>query len=335
MGENANDQMGPVDTKATALTDKETDTITLHQTTEKSMKRPLTISTDQTAASTNPNTHINQHNKRLRLETVPQSIQSMNNKSKPKGAAFIYGNYDRYYGYRNSKDFKDNRLETFQNHRELFDGKTVLDIGCNNGLVTIFVARDLNVKRIVGIDIDKRLVDKARRFLINETKLHETSEGDCKTFPFNVEFKCGSYVLADERLLELEKAQFDTILCLSVTKWIQLNCGDVGIKLAFRRMYKQLVPGGRLILEAQDWKGYKRRKNLTPTIAENYKSIKLLPENFDQYLLSSEVGFQSMTTIDVPKNDAKGFQRPIKVRNALQIFKLTRADRLIFLHRSL
>lgn len=247
--------------------------------------------------------------KKLRLDVVPTSLKSMNKKP-TKNNIFIYGNYDRYYGYRNAKDFKDIRLDTFEKHRSLFDERKVLDIGCNNGLVTISVARNFNVKHIVGIDIDKNLVDKARNFLINEKRNTNVSG---ESFPFNIEFKYGNYVLADEKLLELEAEQFDTILCLSVTKWIHLNCGDDGMKLAFRRMYKQLLPGGRLILEAQGWKSYKRRKNLTPNIATNYKSIKFFPEKFDEYLLGTEVGFQSVSSIGVPTHEVKGFQRPIKV----------------------
>ncbi|KAJ6635630.1 putative RNA methyltransferase CG1239 [Pseudolycoriella hygida] len=244
-----------------------------------------------------------------RLDVVPASIKSMN-KSSPKNARFIHGNYDRYYGYRNAADFNDRRLDLFANHRTFFEGCSIMDVGCNNGLVTISVARDFNVKRIVGIDIDRHLVDKARKFLLNEKR---NSEESGVSFPFNVDFKVGNYVLTNEKLLELEVEQFDTILCLSVTKWIHLNCGDDGLKLAFRRMFKQLLPGGRLILEAQDMKSYKRRKNLTPNIAANYKNIKFFPEMFDQYLLSSDIGFEKVFSIYTPKNDAKGFQRPIKV----------------------
>ena len=46
------------------------------------------------------------------------------------------------------------------------------------------------------------------------TPLHNTS-----LFPHNIKFLCDNYVLEDDELLEFAQAEFDTILCLSTTKW--------------------------------------------------------------------------------------------------------------------
>lgn len=73
----------------------------------------------------------------------------------------------------------------------------------------------------------------------------------------------GNYVLESDILLELQKEKYDTILALSLTKWIHLNWGDSGLKRVFKRIYRQLRPGGRLVLEPQSWSSYKKKKKLT------------------------------------------------------------------------
>ena len=75
--------------------------------------------------------------------------------------------------------------------------------------------------------------------------------------------------------------------------------------------YFFVFSGGRLVLEAQGFAGYKKRKNLTSRIRENFDNIKLRPESFRDYLIH-EVAFVG-ETIAVPTHPSQGFQRPLQV----------------------
>lgn len=256
--------------------------------------------------------------KKLRLELPKPPV--INGHDKFNGAKhknkFIYGNYNRYYGYRCEKNVEDVRLNAFIHYDELFNGKEILDIGCNDGSLTIALAKRLPINFISGIDIDANLIARARRSVVQETQaiVNNNDKSVIKqvNFPSNIAFKQCNYVLSNDSLLELEEPRYDTILCLSVTKWVHLNFGDSGLKRAFKRMYRQLKEGGTLILEAQDWKSYKRRKNLTPEINSHYKQMQFLPKHFHDYLLSSEIGFESYHHIKLPtEHSANGFKRPV------------------------
>lgn len=295
---------------------------------------------------------------------------------KASSVKYQFGNYSgTYCGLQTLQNVSDVRLTVFLRHAYLFKDKDVLDIGCNVGHMTIAVAQRLHPKSILGIDIDKNLIARARQNLSNfqripasalhikyknklrsnenmnlnailekdkltkrtkilvKTREREKHEINCdyfpaafpicfgslpvfnrkpespysspannvnvKTsdqiykdfgessnskneeknaiyqvenegetekqnkFPENVSFRTFNYAVTEELQMSSDKQQYDLILCLSLTKWIHLNCGDAGLKMTFRRMFNQLRPGGKLILEAQNWASYKKRKKLT------------------------------------------------------------------------
>lgn len=259
--------------------------------------------------------------------------------NKKKSEQYQYGNYDRYYGYRHLNEHMDVRLKVFHRNPKFFKDKDILDIGCNVGLLTIAVGEILQPKSIVGIDIDKKLIHRARKNLsmyvrvpTHENKLDpepgtsretigkrrrnskrftrrnskagsknnprlepspsssqffpisfpiclgtipsidnkpepaeemDDDEQNAIQFPDNLFFRTENYVPKDEAVLMNDTPQYDLILCLSVTKWMHLNYGDAGLKLAFKRMFNQLRPGGKLILEAQNWASYKKKKTVS------------------------------------------------------------------------
>ncbi|XP_038861746.1 7SK snRNA methylphosphate capping enzyme-like [Salvelinus namaycush] len=74
---------------------------------------------------------------------------------------FQYGNYNKYYGYRNPGCSEDPRFRCLR--PEWFQGKAVLDLGCNTGHLTLCIAKKLRPARILGLDIDGGLVHAARQ----------------------------------------------------------------------------------------------------------------------------------------------------------------------------
>ena len=106
-----------------------------------------------------------------------------------KDTKFIHGNYDRYYGKRNPHfDEPDCRLKCF--HKDWFDGKDVLDIGCNIGHVTLSVAKDFSPRKIVGMDIDGKLISVARKNIRHYMSAEEMKSGD-KRFPISMALTYG------------------------------------------------------------------------------------------------------------------------------------------------
>lgn len=275
---------------------------------------------------------------------------------------FIFGNYERYYYKRYLEALKDPRLSIF--NKEWFEGKNCLDIGCNDGTLTIMVAVCYNPKHILGMDIDYKLIKSAvknlkyvmrnnlsktiiensgkelsdkndrikeivekikfmpKSFLINlgypinknETlSLIKDNHGNntLNSFPNNITFEQGNNVAT----LQTEDSgckKYDTILCLSVAKWIHLNYGDIGVKILFYNIYSQLNDNGYFIFEPQNWNSYKRRCNMSETIYNNYKSIKLRPEYFKDYL-TDVFGFKLVQVSQPPSNTNKNFNRPIYI----------------------
>lgn len=223
----------------------------------------------------NPPRFNNRNNDHSRSETF---------KNGSKGTRFQYGNYNRYYGYRNPVD-RDSRLQLFS--KEFFENKDVLDIGCNVGHVTIAIAREFGPKKIVGIDIDSTLITVANRNIrnyITESIVRENSfpssmpllfgpilahpdqPEDSQDFPNNIAFVSVNYVPESDNCLVSQTEEYDCILCLSLTKWIHLNWGDAGVKRLFKRIFLHLRPGGRLILEPQCWQSYHKKAKITVSI---------------------------------------------------------------------
>jgi 7SK snRNA methylphosphate capping enzyme len=96
-------------------------------------------------------------------------------KRKQRKHFYIYGNYHTYYGYRIDQALdEDPRMKVLKN--EWFEGRDCLDIGCNEGFITISMAQKFACRSILGIDIDDRLIGRARQNLKAMAGVEEDGE---------------------------------------------------------------------------------------------------------------------------------------------------------------
>ncbi|KAF7205792.1 7SK snRNA methylphosphate capping enzyme [Nothobranchius furzeri] len=91
----------------------------------------------------------------------PRQHQYHHSHTKEHQKKFQFGNYNKYYGYRNPGNGEDQRI--FVLRQEWFEGKDVLDLGCNSGHLTLYIAKMFRPARILGLDIDSGLIRVARK----------------------------------------------------------------------------------------------------------------------------------------------------------------------------
>uniref|UniRef100_A0A1I8HY77 RNA methyltransferase n=2 Tax=Macrostomum lignano TaxID=282301 RepID=A0A1I8HY77_9PLAT len=251
-------------------------------------------------------------------EPEPPSANQQQQQQQQKFVA-MYGNFRADYNRqtRGASEFnigqmQDDRLQLLQ--QDWYTGRDVLDIGCNDGVFSMRIAEAMGVKSLTGLDIDEELVRTAQSNLEDRLReLEKEEEGkspDRGGFPYNITFKAGNYVLENESdLARVEENKYDVIQAFSITKWIHLNWGDRGLKLFFKRAYRELRPDGKFIVEPQPYKSYQRTL-LCPTHKQNYASnIELKPEQFKQYL-EREVGFAHIVSV-WEQQQCHGFQQPL------------------------
>lgn len=139
-----------------------------------------------------------------------------------------------------------------------------------------------------------------------QTQLPLISQYDL--FPSNLSFQQRSIFDMDISV----GSRYDTILCLSVSKWIHLYHGDDGLVRFFQIMFDLLKQGGILILEYQPWKSYEKRKNVSQESMDNFATIQILPRLFEDVLVN-RIGFTTIERLGPPEEEARGFDRPILI----------------------
>ncbi|KAH9986344.1 Bicoid-interacting protein 3-domain-containing protein [Russula compacta] len=104
------------------------------------------------------------------------------------------------------------------------------------------------------------------------------------TFPHNISFRRADWV---NECIPEDQTGYDVIIAFSVSKWIHLNGGDVGLRRFFGRAYATLVPGGAFVLEAQPRESYIKARKLHPTLQENAQALQIQPEGLKQFYVPS------------------------------------------------
>eukprot|EP00775_Hariotina_reticulata_P007037 gene7037-7251_t len=240
-------------------------------------------------------------------------------------------------------EFEDPRLKVLD--PAWFKGADVLDVGCNEGLVTLALAVGCGCRSVTGVDIDGVLIAKACKNLSrSRTQLtQQYRETAAAAAAGRDAFQAGLPAKAvplppppaaiPEADATCQPAQavknmkcasnkYEVITCFSVTKWIHLNWGDDGVMKLFHKFYRCLAPNGILVLEPQPFKSYKNAAH-KPGVQEapfhKLDQLKLRPDAFCDFL-TQRVGFELVQQLhavsDATGSQAvpvKGFDRPILV----------------------
>ncbi|XP_024082237.1 probable RNA methyltransferase CG11342 isoform X1 [Cimex lectularius] len=192
-----------------------------------------------------------------------------------------HGNFITYYKFHSLKE----RVDLLPIHLLLSDSRDVtsfLDIGCNTGDLTEAVYKEISLYKncyALALDLDNSLIERAIE----------------KNHICNISYKCVNVAEESELInalndhLELNnKRYFDIVFLFSVTMWIHLNYGDIGLMAFFQTISKYAKV---LVVEPQPWKCYKsavrRLKRAKKEPFMYFNSIKMresVEEDLDLFL---------------------------------------------------
>jgi 7SK snRNA methylphosphate capping enzyme len=104
------------------------------------------------------------------LEAIRKENSSKMVSDAPKNS---FGNYNRYYEMRNLSKWEDMRVKILK--QEWITNKKCLDIGCNDGTLTILMAKTFYPSLIIGIDIDSKLIAHAIKSVSKSKQIESNS----------------------------------------------------------------------------------------------------------------------------------------------------------------
>ncbi|TGZ77120.1 S-adenosyl-L-methionine-dependent methyltransferase [Ascodesmis nigricans] len=98
--------------------------------------------------------------------------------------------------------------------------------------------------------------------------------------------------------------EFDTILLLSVLKWLHLHHGDAILPAFFSALHTALRPQGRVVLELHPWESYEKAAKKVPGLRGRVGEIQVRGgENVVR--VAGECGFEVVAEVE-EKRDGKG-----------------------------
>lgn len=242
----------------------------------------------------------------MQIEDPPGPKISLNRlvKTCKKGQ---FGNLLSYYTRQKLEPWTD--LRVHQLPPQYINKRSVLYIGCHDGTVPVELALRFQPASIEAIDIDSKLLCKAverckfvdRALTLPLDKSHgflgefaSAKDDDWVGLLLKMrEVKRSGPLLETIRfrlknILDLDDCyrnqRFSTVFCLKLTKYVQLNFGDEGLKVLFRNLYELLEVGGILIFQPHTLESYKKFKSFAPICAENFKAMQIFPEHFESFL---------------------------------------------------
>jgi 7SK snRNA methylphosphate capping enzyme len=209
-----------------------------------------------------------------------------------KSKEFIFGNYDRYYYKRYLEALKDPRLSVFKT--EWFKDKRCLDIGCNDGTLTIMIAVCYQPKIIEGVDIDFRLIGKALKNMkyVMRNNLSKTYLENLLSINTKTEEDNNITVLKEDKIEVVEDKQIP-----SDDKLLLKLKGHLGDSTKMNQILNKLnsMPKSFLINL-----GYPINNNI---LDRNEKLITIKNENNEKF--PKNIYFSQMNYIAEIKEDAK------------------------------
>uniref|UniRef100_A0A803NT51 RNA methyltransferase n=1 Tax=Cannabis sativa TaxID=3483 RepID=A0A803NT51_CANSA len=224
-----------------------------------------------------------------------RSTKEVEQKKKKHKEIFPYGNYRNYYGYRLGQDIEeDPRLKVMK--KEWFEGKDCLDVGCNNGIITIQIAKKFHCQSILGVDIDSNRIEDAYWHLRKFVKIDSAGKihgKDSKSKDSEDANGLGNNITAS--------SDEETKQNLKISTTLPKNLSDI---VSFRQEnFVQSRYPPEKFYDAILWQ----------TTAENFKKIIFRPECFQELLLD-KIGFRTVEDVTSGLSGSKtGFDRPIFV----------------------